>query len=260
MTASFAADSPLTADVHASPNHGERKAGKRADAIILHYTGMKTGAAALALLCSAASEVSCHYLVWEDGSITQLVPEARRAWHAGRGVWAGDSDMNSRSIGIEIVNPGHPGGRGEAPMPPYPRKQIRAVTALCADICARHAIAPQRVLAHSDIAPSRKIDPGERFPWASLAKAGVGHWVRPAPISETKGLRWGDSGNYVEHMQRLLAQYGYGATQTGSYDAATEIAVRAFQRHFRPARVDGMMDKSTFVTLRRLVAGLGKEK
>ena len=258
MSAAFPPDSPLVSDVRASPNHGERRAGKRADAIILHYTGMKTGAAALHLLCSEASEVSCHYLVWEDGRVTQLVPEARRAWHAGRGVWQGESDMNSRSIGIEIVNPGHPGGSDEDAMPPYPRKQIAAVTALCTDICARLSIAPQRVLAHSDIAPARKIDPGERFPWASLARAGVGHWVRPAPITEASGLRWGDADLYVEHMQRLLAQYGYGVRQTSGYDAATEIVVRAFQRHFRPARVDGVMDRSTFATLRRLVARLGK--
>ena len=259
MSPHLAPDSSLVTDVHASPNHGERKDGKRADAIILHYTGMKTGADALAQLCNPASEVSCHYLVWEDGRITQLVPEARRAWHAGRSVWQGETDMNSRSIGIEIVNPGHPGGRDEAAMPPYPPKQIKSVVALCADIGARLSVPQQRVLAHSDIAPGRKIDPGERFPWDRLARAGVGHWVKPPPPDTGgQGLRRGDSDPYVELLQRLLAQYGYGLAQTGGFDAATEIVVRAFQRHFRPARVDGVVDRSTFVTLKKLMAGSGK--
>ena len=259
MSAVLTPDSALVSDMRASPNHGERKLGKRVDAIILHYTGMITGEAALDLLCNKASEVSCHYLVWEAGRVTQLVPEAQRAWHAGRGVWSGETDMNSRSIGIEIVNPGHPGGRDNEPMPPYPPKQIKAVIALCADICARLAIARHRVLAHSDIAPGRKIDPGEKFPWDRLSKAGVGHWIKPPPPDpEGAGLRRGDSDPYVELMQRLLAQYGYGVAQTGGFDAGTETVLRAFQRHFRPARVDGVMDKSTFVTLRRLVASLAR--
>ena len=259
MTAAFPACSALAADVCPSPNFGARKDGKRVDAIILHYTGMASGGAALDLLCSSASEVSCHYLVWEDGRDTQLVPEALRAWHAGRGLWAGESDMNSRSIGIEIVNPGHADGKPQNPMPLYPAKQIKAVTALCADICARLAIAAPRVLAHSDIAPARKIDPGERFPWARLAKAGVGHWVKPPPPGANgAGLKRGDSDAYVELLQRLLVQYGYGLAQTGDFDAETETVLRAFQRHFRPARVDGVADRSTFVTLRRLVAGVAK--
>ena len=252
------ADSALVTQLHASPNHGLRKDGKRADAIILHYTGMASGAAAVQLLCDPKAEVSCHYLVWEDGDITQLVPEALRAWHAGRGVWHGETDMNSRSVGIEIVNPGHANGREDGAMQPFPAKQIKAVTLLCADICARLGVPPARVLAHSDIAPGRKIDPGELFPWAKLAKAGVGIWLRPAPPDdEAGGLRLGHADSYVELLQRLLAQYGYGVPQTGSFDEATQTVVRAFQRHFRPARVDGVVDRSTFVTLRKLVAALG---
>lgn len=252
------ADSVLVSDIQASPNHGPRKDGKKADAIILHYTGMANGAAAVRLLCDPLAEVSCHYVVWEDGHITQLVREALRAWHAGRGVWAGETDMNSRSIGIEIVNPGHAGGLETGFMPPFPPRQIKAVIALCADLCGRHAIARQRVLAHSDIAPGRKIDPGELFPWHKLAKAGVGAWHRPRPPDdEAGGLRLGHADVYVKLLQSLLAQYGYGLVQTGSFDSATETVVRAFQRHFRPARVDGVVDRSTFAALRKLVAAAG---
>ena len=157
---------PLVDDLAASPNFGDRR-GRTIDALVLHYTGMPTGAGALARLCDPASSVSCHYLVWEDGRITQLVAERERAWHAGRAFWAGEHDMNAASIGIEIVNPGHDGGA-----PPYPAAQIEAVAALGRDLCVRHAIPPHRVLAHSDIAPDRKLDPGEWFPWRTLAAAG----------------------------------------------------------------------------------------
>ncbi|MCX7899955.1 MAG: thiamine phosphate synthase, partial [Methylocystis sp.] len=140
-----------------SPNHGERL--RPISALVLHYTGVPTEESALELLCSPVAEVSAHYVVREDGGVIQLVPEARRAWHAGRSYWAGETDMNSASIGIEIVHPGHADPR------PYPAPQIAAVIALAKDICARHKIARERVLAHSDIAPSRKQDPGEFFPW-----------------------------------------------------------------------------------------------
>ena len=167
----FAPDYP-NAIVHPSPNHGERRGGRAADCILLHYTGMPTGQGALARLCDCAAEVSSHYLVFEDGRVLQLVPEGRRAWHAGTGRWKDDADINSCSIGVEIVNPGHDGA-----LPPYPQAQIEAVAALCRDIAARHAIAPERILAHSDIAPGRKRDPGEHFPWETLHARGVGHWV-----------------------------------------------------------------------------------
>lgn len=243
-------DSPQATLFHPSPNHGERIGGP-ADAIILHYTGMATGAAALDLLCSPAAQVSCHYLVWEDGRVFQLAPEARRAWHAGKSVWAGESDMNSRSIGVEIVNPGHDGGA-----PPYPDAQIDAVIALCRDIAARLAIRPERILAHSDIAPGRKADPGEFFPWPRLFEAGVGHWVAPSPIRPGPVHEPGAIGPPVAALQALLASYGYGLTPTGVYDEATRDVVAAFQRHFRPARVDGIVDVSTIETLRRLTASL----
>ena len=177
-------ESPCAAEFLASPNHGERRGGRRPDALVLHYTGMASSAEAQAWLCNPAAQVSCHYFVWEDGRIVQLVPEGRRAWHAGRSFWQGESDLNSASIGIEIANPGHDGG-----LPAFPEAQIAAVVALCRDIAARLAIPPQRVLAHSDIAPLRKRDPGEKFPWARLHREGIGHYVEPAPIGDDRRRR-----------------------------------------------------------------------
>ena len=243
-------DSPLAEKFHASPNHGERLCGPT-DALILHYTGMPTAEAALDLLtggAEVASQVSCHYFIWPDGRIWQLVPEGRRAWHAGRSFWAGETDLNSRSIGVEIVNPGHDGG-----LPAYPEAQIVAVIALCRDICARLPIPPRRVLAHSDIAPARKQDPGENFPWARLHEAGVGHWAPPAPIRPGPTYAPGAMGPPVAALQHMLAAYGYDITPSGFYDEATRLAVAAFQRHFRPAQVDGTADLSTLETLRALL-------
>jgi N-acetylmuramoyl-L-alanine amidase len=243
-------DSTLPVIVRPSPNHGDRK-GRVPDAIILHYTGIATGVAALEHLCAAASQVSAHYLVLEDGELFQLVPEARRAWHAGIGVWSGDRDMNTVSIGIEIANHGHAGG-----MPPYPSAQIEAVIALCQDISTRWKISPARILAHSDLAPDRKIDPGEHFPWGQLAKAGIGHFVTPCALGDGPRLERDAKGPEVEALQAMLASYGYGIEVTGLYDAKTESTIRAFQRHFRPARVDGIADPSTIATLRKLIDAL----
>jgi N-acetylmuramoyl-L-alanine amidase len=239
------------AHARASPNFGERRVGITPDAIILHYTGMESGDAAEDWLCSPQSEVSSHYLIHEDGRIVQMVREADRAWHAGTSFWAGASDMNSHSIGIEIANPGHEFGYTD-----FPRVQIEAVIALCRDITARHTIRRERVLAHSDIAPGRKIDPGEKFPWAALAAAGVGHWVEPESLGEDAGLRLGDSGDPVRSLQSQLQRYGYGVESSGEFDDRTRIVVEAFQRHFRPARVDGIADRSTMGTLEKLLGTL----
>lgn len=251
-TASRETDSSLAARLVASPNFGPRRDLKRPNALILHYTGMPTGGAALELLVDPAAEVSSHYLVWEDGRIDQLVSERERAWHAGQAFWKGETDLNSVSIGIEIVNPGHDGG-----LPPYPDPQIEAVIALARDICGRWAIRPERVLAHSDVAPSRKRDPGEAFPWDKLARAGVGHWVEPAPLSGGPLFKREEEGPPVRALQALLALYGYGIELTGVYDRLTRAAVAAFQRHFRPERVDGEADGSTVATLKALIGGLG---
>lgn len=245
----FDPDSALVRAVRASPNHGERKDNQAPDAIILHYTGMATDEAALVRLCDPAAEVSCHYAIGPDGGILQLVPEARRAWHAGKSYWAGERDMNSVSIGIELMNGGHDFG-----MPAYPEAQIVALTRLCRDIGSRYAIPPTRILAHSDVAPFRKRDPGEHFPWGQLAEAGVGHYVLPHPRGEDAPLKRGVSGEKVEGLQGMLAIYGYDISVTGLYGKKTEVIVAAFQRHFCPSLVDGRADRATVATLKALLA------
>lgn len=243
-------DSPLATKIHPSPNHGERRKCPT-DMIVLHYTGMPTGEAAVALLCAPASKVSCHYVVWEDGKIWQLAPESRRAWHAGLSFWGGETDINSRSIGIELVNPGHDGGA-----PPFANAQIEATIALVGDIARRLNIPPQRILAHSDIAPARKKDPGEIFPWDRLHEAGLGHWTAPAPIQPGPVLEPGAIGPPVAALQKMLAAYGYEVSPSDAYDDQTRDAVTAFQRHFRPEKIDGIADVSTVETLRDLLESL----
>ncbi|MDE2579943.1 MAG: N-acetylmuramoyl-L-alanine amidase [Hyphomicrobiales bacterium] len=235
----FPSDSPLVSLTRLSPNHNERR-GKSADAILLHYTGMPTAQAAVDLLCDPKTEVSAHYVVSEDGAVIQLVPEAMRAWHAGKSFWRGETDMNSATIGIEIANAGHDGG-----LPPFPDAQIRSVIALCKDIIERHAIAPQRILAHSDIAPARKIDPGEAFPWEQLAAAGVGIVPPVVDLALEPNLRRGDIGASVRALQMALRDFGFDAPITGQYDAETETIVAAFQRRYRRTAVDGVADRET---------------
>jgi N-acetylmuramoyl-L-alanine amidase len=242
-------ESPAAAKVFPSPNHGERRDGRRPTMLILHYTGMPDEGQALQWLANPVSQVSAHYFVFSNGQTLQMVPEGRRAWHAGASSWAGETDVNSASIGVEIANPGHPGG-----LPPYPEEQIQAVIALARDLVARWRIPADRVLAHSDVAPARKQDPGERFPWERLHRAGVGHWTPPAPVRDGRFFSRGDQGTPVEALQAMLGLYGYGLRVTGEFDEATEQAVAAFQRHFRPARVDGVADASTITTLRDLIA------
>lgn len=247
MTA--APDSPLATLWCPSPNHEPRRDGRQIDMLILHYTGMESAEAALDWLTRQESEVSCHYLVDEQGRIAQIVAESERAWHAGQSRWAGETDINSCSIGIEIHNPGH-----DFDYPDFPDAEMRAVEALCRDIMSRHAIPPHRVLAHSDVAPGRKRDPGEKFDWEGLARAGIGLWVPPAPVEDDQGLGPGDEGTKVEALQRDLLAYGYGVEVTTTYGTGLEKVVEAFQRHFRTARIDGRADASTLDTLARLLA------
>ena len=246
----FQPDSFIVAEVRPSANHNERKNVPRPDMILLHSTGMQSGDAALARLCSPESKVSSHYVVFEDGRIVQCVPETLRAWHAGVSSWAGETDINSRSIGIEIVNPGHEFGYTD-----FPLRQIAAVISLCKSILTRRGpIAADRILAHSDVAPARKQDPGEKFPWELLSESGIGHWVRAAPLDLTgTTIKPGDRGDTVTRLQRAFRAYGYGIEETGVFDEATGLVVTAFQRHFRPARVDGIADPSTLLTLRALI-------
>ena len=252
----FAANSTLVADLHPSPNIDERRRELQPTMLILHYTGLPTIERSIEVLADPRGKVSCHYVVALDGRITQMVAEQKRGWHAGVSIWRGESDINSASIGIEIQNAGHDAGN-----PAFPAVQMLAVRDLCLDICSRHAILPEGILAHSDVAPARKKDPGERFDWPWLANAGVGHWVAPEMIGGPgRVLAVGDQGEAVRDMQRLLAAYGYGIEQSGMFDAASELVVIALQRHFRPARVDGRYDASTAATLERLIAALPAAK
>ncbi|TFF19736.1 N-acetylmuramoyl-L-alanine amidase [Jiella endophytica] len=244
-------DTGLACEIRPSPNFNVRRIAGGPTMLLLHYTGMGSAESALRWLEDPVSEVSCHYVVDEDGRIVQMVREADRAWHAGQGSWHGVADVNSHSIGIEIVNPGHAGG-----CPDFCEPQIAAVIALASDILHRHPIPPERVLGHSDIAPARKQDPGEKFPWARLHAAGIGHFVQPAAIREGVALSEGETGPAVVSLQRKLAAYGYAVEPTGVFDAATRDVVIAFQRHFRPALVDGIADISTVETLDDLLAAL----
>lgn len=247
---SLAPDTPLVARLHPSPNREPRRGGTRADLLLLHYTGLQCVERAIDWLSRPESKVSCHYVIDAAGMITQMVAESERAWHAGVACWHGETDINSRSIGIEIHNPGHDLG-----YPDFPEPQLRALEALGQDIVARHAIPPERVLAHSDVAPLRKIDPGEKFPWSRLHAAGLGHWVDPQPLhADDPGYGAGVGGPAVTETQLALARYGYDVEPTGEMDVRTQYVLRAFQRHFRPCRVDGRLDASTRETLSRLLA------
>ena len=250
----FTPDSSIASDVIPSANFGERNNDRLPDMIVLHYTGMPDVEAAIAQLCTAGTEVSAHYIVLEDGRIVQSVPEAKRAWHAGVSSWAGETDINSCSIGIEIANRGHDWG-----YPDFPSRQIAAVIALCRGIMLRRNVPSHRVLGHSDVAPARKRDPGEKFPWHSLANSGVGHWVQPAPIVRGEALKLGTISDEVGHLQQALSRYGYGVPINSKYDTQTADVVSAFQRHFRPARVDGVADHSTLSTLQALLASFSTD-
>ena len=248
----FFPDSSVVSDVVPSANYGDRRGGREPDMIVLHYTGMSDAEVAIRRLTIAGSEVSAHYVVREDGRIIQCVPEALRAWHSGAATWGSDTDVNSCSIGVEIVNGGH-----DYELPGYPLRQIAAVIALCKGIMIRRNISRERVLGHSDVAPGRKQDPGEKFPWQLLADSGVGLFVLPAKIVSGTALSLGASGPDVLALQQALASYGYPITASGQYDGTTRDVVGAFQRHFRPARVDGIADPSTLATLHDLLAASG---
>jgi N-acetylmuramoyl-L-alanine amidase len=234
----------LSKRIMVSPNVEARPFDKRVDMIVLHYTGMGDAERACDWLCNSESKVSCHYLIDLDGNITQMVDENLRAWHAGVSCWAGDIDVNSRSIGIEIQNPGHSTG-----YPDFPMRQLQTVAQLSFDVVKRHEIPSRRVLAHSDVAPGRKIDPGEKFDWSFLAGHGVGHWLEPASLRDGLTLTPGDQGSAVLSLQETLRNYGYNIECNGNFDNKTKAVVSAFQRHFRPVKVDGVADQSTLETL-----------
>lgn len=215
-----------------SPNHGPRRGAGPIDMLVLHYTGMPTAAEALARMCDPGSEVSAHYVIDETGEVLRLVPESERAWHAGVAFWRGERDVNSRSIGIELVNPGHEFGYR-----PFPEAQMAALLELAGDIVARHPVPDHNVVGHSDVAPARKTDPGELFDWPRLAAAGIGLWPAAADVPP------------VDDASAALAEIGY--------DVGDETAaIAAFQRHFRPTLVDGAADTETRCQLAAVLACL----
>lgn len=228
-----------------SPNFDARVAPP--DMIVLHYTGMRTGEEAVARLRDPAAKVSAHYVVEEDGRVFRLVPEERRAWHAGRAFWAGVTDINAASIGVEIVNPGHEFGYR-----PFPEPQIVSVLTLLTELRERWTVPDGRILGHSDVAPDRKEDPGELFPWKRLAEAGHGVWAEPN-AAPGPPLTVGDIGPGVLAMQGALRRLGYDAKPTGTFAPEDAVIVTAFQRHWRQTRVDGVADGETRA---RLVAVL----
>jgi N-acetylmuramoyl-L-alanine amidase len=230
-----------------SPNFNERQGEGVPDILLFHYTGMQSCAAAVERLTSAEAKVSAHYTIDEDGTVYAHVPEHKRAWHAGVSSWRGATDINSRSIGIEIVNPGHEFGYR-----PFPDAQIDAVIRLSQGIINRHPIPARNVIGHSDVAPGRKEDPGELFPWKRLAQQGLGLWDEPVRIGDLPSLRRGMSGRAVPWLQGRLAQHGYGIETTGIFDERTEAVVSAFQRHFRPTNFDGIADAETQARLAAL--------
>lgn len=230
---------------HPSPSHDARPANAGVDMVILHYTGMPTGEAALTRLCDPSAKVSAHYLIEEDGRLFRLVDEDRRAWHAGVSRWQDCDNCNHVSIGIELVNPGHEFGYR-----PFPSPQIDTVLALLSDIQGRWSVPASRFVGHSDVAPARKADPGPLFPWDRLARHGFGLWSAQDGADPTPLARTGDRGAQVAAMQERLGALGYGLKPSGLYDHETEAVVRAFQMHWRPNSVTGVFDRGSDIILK----------
>lgn len=209
-----------------SPNHGPRRGGP-VDVLLLHYTDMPRVADALDRLCDPAAQVSAHYVVGEDGTVWRLVPESERAWHAGVSWWAGEADLNSRSVGIEISNPGHSHGYRR-----FPDAQMAALESLCRGVLARHPIPPHRVLGHSDVSPGRKIDPGHLFDWRRLAGAGIGLWPEDAASTVLTGAG----------IVAALAAIGYRTEGSDPAHPANRAALSAFRRHWCPDTLEMPFD------------------
>ncbi len=227
-----------------SPNFNDRPKGIKIKYLILHYTGMATGEAALERLCDDRAKVSAHYLVEEDGRVYSLVPESKRAWHAGVASWEGDRDINGLSIGIELVNPGHDAPEYKGNYRPFPEAQMMALAELAKDILSRHKIVPWHILGHSDVAPNRKCDPGELFEWKWLASEGVGLW--PKVIKDMS------SGEALS-IQEKLTKYGYVIESNGDIDQQIRNVICAFQRHFRPTDISGTFDQECHAILESLL-------
>lgn len=221
---------------HYSPNFDARN-GQAIDMLVMHYTDMQSCDEAVERLCDEAAQVSAHYVVDETGEVLVLVREENRAWHAGESHWRGSNNINARSIGIEICNPGHSHGYHA-----FPPRQMKAVTQLAQEIIERHGIPARNVVGHSDIAFLRKVDPGELFDWRGCARNGVGLFPFEARALPGPELARGDSGTPVMRLQTALANWGYGLKLDGDYGEKTQRCIEAFQRHYRPSNLDGVWD------------------
>ncbi len=222
-----------------SPNCDARPSSGSIDMLVIHYTGMRSAEAAISRLIDSTAQVSAHYVIDEDGAVTRLVDEDKRAWHAGVAMWRGSTDINARSIGIELVNPGHEFGYR-----PFADAQMESLEDLARAIVARYAIPARNVVGHSDVAPTRKMDPGELFGWRRLAAAGVGLW----PTEDGPSADGFDPSTDFD-VAPMLAEVGYDLTNLAA-------ATIAFQRHFAPHRLDGVADPATKRALAALIAAL----
>ena len=219
-----------------SPNFSKRPPGFDVDILMFHYTGMESCDAAVERLCDPESKVSAHYVIDEDGTTYSLVAEDCTAWHAGVSCWEGKIGMNQRSVGIELVNPGHEFGYRA-----FPQAQMDAAIDLAKGILDRHPIPPRLVLAHSDVAPMRKDDPGELFDWRALAEQGIGLWPKQMDVAPIGGA--------IQDIQIALRSIGYCIPVDGEDSPVYRAMLRAFQRHWHPKKVDGKADKDTRIML-----------
>ncbi len=239
-----------------TPNQDARpEAAGGMEILVLHYTGMASARAALERMRDPTAKVSAHWCIDEDGQIYRLVPEHMRAWHAGLSYWRRRQVVNDTSIGVELVNPGH-----QFAYRPFPPAQMEALIAMPGDILSRYDIPAANVVGHSDVSPLRKLDPGELFDWARLARHGIGVWPQAAgePGLEAPALGIGASGPEVRTLQENLFDFGYDLRSDGRYGAESEAIVRAFQRHFRQARLDGVADGATRAILQHLLVQSGR--
>lgn len=233
-----------------SPNFDDRPKDLQINTLVMHYTGMRSGDEALARLCDPVFKVSSHYMVHEDGRVVRIVPEEKRAWHAGVSCWRGISSLNESSVGIEIVNPGHEFGYR-----PFPPQQMEAVADLALAIIGRHKIEARNVVGHSDIAPTRKEDPGELFDWQGLAAEGIGLWPEVKKIRKPHApiITPGEESIAVGRIQKMLADYGYHIKVDGFYGPKSEAIIKAFKRHFVPEYLNVVWDNAADARLTKLL-------
>lgn len=229
----------------ASPNFDARPADCTINTLVMHYTDTKTTQEALDILCDHKKKVSAHYVVEQNGNMIALVDEKDRAWHAGVSHWRGRNHVNDVSIGVELVNPGERYGYCA-----FPQEQMHGLIELCQGILKRHKIPARNVVAHSDIAPDRKIDPGELFDWQQMAEAGIGLWPDMQGGFDQRGVvEIGMARPQVGDVQKKLQKFGYGIKVDGYFGVQMSYVVEAFQRHFIQTRLDGVWDEQCDKTL-----------